>query len=237
MTKKYILTIAGTHDWDDSDADRWWKAGSAFHAAAVSADLEFLLQYDPFIWSTELDGLARMQRAAQFWKWFKKQKPPVHRDWVSGGRGVRLVYENAVTVDVEKLLSAMPTRMRLIYPKVRIIAHSHGGQVALYAAAQGLHIDRLITVGTPVRADMQKCLELARPNIDKWLAIKDADTDKMAFGGQFGDGALNFGRRKWDTEYGPDIISAHGNIGHSKVLRTSIAHWKTEGWFDFLKEV
>ena len=50
-----------------------------------------------------------------------------------------------------------------------IIAHSHGGQVASYAAANGLKINKLITLATPVRADVP--YDLAKKHINTWTHV------------------------------------------------------------------
>lgn len=62
----------------------------------------------------------------------------------------------------------------------RVIAHSFGGYVALHAAAEGARIERLITIGTPVREDMRALRERARPNIGRWWQVIDPNFDLTA---------------------------------------------------------
>ena len=45
---------------------------------------------------------------------------------------------------------------------VRVVAHSHGGNVALLASQfRGVYIDELVTLGTPIVADYRPLLRLA----------------------------------------------------------------------------
>ncbi|MEK6591549.1 MAG: hypothetical protein AABZ67_00570 [Pseudomonadota bacterium] len=54
---------------------------------------------------------------------------------------------------------------------VSLIAHSHGGQVAAYAARFGLRIDTVVTVATPVRADMGDEYRALRDRSLRWVHI------------------------------------------------------------------
>ncbi len=44
---------------------------------------------------------------------------------------------------------------RQTYDKLVLVCHSHGGNVCFLASALGLKIDRLVTLGTPIREDYQ----------------------------------------------------------------------------------
>ncbi len=115
-----------------------------------------------------------------------------------------------------------------------LIAHSHGGQVALYAAAKGLRIPALVTVGTPVRADMQPIAEAALPQIGKWLHISDARWDWWGQIGAFGDGAISLTR----TMPFPSCVNAQlRGIAHTKVLNdpSKFPLWETNGWLEYLR--
>jgi len=113
------------------------------------------------------------------------------------------------------------------YRDRNLIAHSHGGQVALLAASQGLKIRTLTTVGTPIRADIP--VDDARRNVGLWQHIYDKHRDWFALLGQMGDreiilrrsfrlsGVLNF----------PLV-----GIRHTGVLRdeTLLSLWAVNGW-------
>lgn len=121
----------------------------------------------------------------------------------------------------------------LPYEDRNIIAHSHGGQVALIAAASGLKLRTLTTVGTPVRNDVPAAKAAA--NIAFWQHIYDKDFDKMGWIGSWFD-------RKWSSDRTfKDIEAVHRlplkDIDHSKVLREEahITKWLTEGWAENIR--
>ena len=113
-----------------------------------------------------------------------------------------------------------------------IIAHSHGGQVALMAAGQGLLIGTLTTVATPVRNDILEALDTPagrRENIARWYHIHTGAGDTMQLAGSLGDGEVN-ARRKMpppaENIYEPDNT-------HSGLLEVEL--WRKRKWFDLLK--
>jgi len=115
----------------------------------------------------------------------------------------------------------------------RIIGHSHFGQVALLAAAQGLTIDSLILVGTPVRKAIERLAPAALRNIGTCLHIVDARWDLLGFAGAVFDGRVSL-RRTFDV---PGIRSVRERgIGHSGLLRTPalFPRWHDRGWLDVL---
>jgi hypothetical protein len=59
---------------------------------------------------------------------------------------------------------------------VSLAAHSHGGQVAAYAIAAGLVVDRLVTVATPVRDDMQPTWAKAARAVGRWTHLWTKET-------------------------------------------------------------
>lgn len=113
-----------------------------------------------------------------------------------------------------------------------LVAHSHGGQLALLLAASGFPIRTLTTVGTPPRDDMP--LAAAEHAIGFHQHIYDLKRDFMGWLGQVGDHDLRTERA---------LPSAHvknipvADISHSKILRDPkyIPLWKTEGWLNNLR--
>lgn len=113
-----------------------------------------------------------------------------------------------------------------------IIAHSHGGNVVFYGCSYGLKINNLITVGTPVRRDMEKVVLAARPNIGFWLHISDASFDLMAYLGTMFDRRFRIKQlHNFDLADKNDDVS---DIGHSKVLNDALGGWDERGWASML---
>jgi hypothetical protein len=138
-----------------------------------------------------------------------------HYDWQAGGDALRYYM---LGTDFEQR---------------NILTHSHGLQVALYAAASGQHIRRLISVTGPVRKDMEKITELARPHIDKWLHIHTDGSDWVQLLGAVFDGHIGIHREQPLA----DINDSVKGVGHSGLLiePEHFWHWSARGWFDFLK--
>lgn len=76
-----------------------------------------------------------------------------HTDWEAAGRSLRY------------FLQDVP------YQDRNILTHSHGLQVALYAASQGTKFRRLISLTGPVRTDMAEVTRRGRGNIGPWLHV------------------------------------------------------------------
>src|SRR5690348_2667600 len=90
-------------------------------------------------WSGDVDGLPHV---------IDPQKSEKLSDWIAGGWALFYLLRN------------------LPYERRNVVAHSHGGQVALFAAGLArVQIHRLITVCTPVRKDMADIRKLAAPRI------------------------------------------------------------------------
>lgn len=121
-----------------------------------------------FVWSEDLNGLP--------W-WLSFTSGQRHSDWRAGGYAFGLYQGRRRAADV--------------------IAHSHGGAVVAYACAKyGARVRRLVTVGTPPRADLDPVWEMALPNIGYWLHVYDGRcapwTDWWRRLGQFGDWRLGW---------------------------------------------
>lgn len=114
-----------------------------------------------------------------------------------------------------------------------LASHSHGGQVVFYACAnEGVKINNLITVGTPVRKDMEAVIAKARPNIAYWHHIFDSEKDFMAVLGGLFDGRFGIRHDFPQANSRSDIKG----IGHSKILNdpTAMQLWKAQGWANIL---
>lgn len=137
-----------------------------------------------------------------------------HTDWHAGGHAL-LYYLDDV---------ALPDR--------NLIAHSHGQQVALYAASMGVQIRVLITIGSPQRSDMRAVAERARPNIGFWLHVYDDGWDLWGQAGAALDGAWSLNRA---SRYA-DLNHKLPDISHSRVLYDPVhfARWIDCGWIDIL---
>ena len=200
MSTAYI-PVQGTHAWDEDPHNfQWWEPDSAFSQYVSTLGLVPVNVKLPFVWSTSLDGVFTKQHA---WK----------------GAAYALRYYLG-----EQFPYGLPPQKR------NLIAHSHGGQCVFYACALGLTIRNLITIGTPVRRDMETIVAAARPNIGYWLHICDSRNDFMSVAGALFDGAIRIRH---------DFALADRNdnckdlrISHSKVLTDPNRYglWQTRDW-------
>lgn len=117
----------------------------------------------------------------------------------------------------------------LPYANMNLIAHSHGGQLALTLASQGVKIRSLITVGTPYRYDVP--VDRAEKFIEYHQHIYDVKFDIIQWLGSLGDGKISNERRFLF----PNVIN-YGlqNIKHSRILREEkyIKYWNEQPWLD-----
>jgi pimeloyl-ACP methyl ester carboxylesterase len=82
------------------------------------------------------------------------------------------------------LLAGAIAKARRMNPgqAITVVAHSHGGNVALEATKLGAKIDNLVTLGTPSRYDHEEC----SGNIGTWYNIySEADGVQSRGGGAF----------------------------------------------------
>lgn len=118
-----------------------------------------------------------------------------------------------------------------------LIAHSHGGQVALIAAANGVQMRSLIMVATPVRKDIERHIAPAAvKNIGVCRHLYDPKWDTIGLLGAAFDFRLSM-RRKFQVAG----IVAEGvpGMSHSNVLRDPALFplWQSRGWLDLLRGV
>lgn len=201
---RYVL-VPGTHSTLRKES-QWWEPGSPFNQLLQRNGLT-PARTRPFIWSSNLDGVSFWP-----WQWFRKDN---HVDWKAAGEALISYLELVPYVEDRNL-----------------IAHSHGLQVVLYAAAAGMPINSLISVMSPVRGDMKDVAQAARPNIGRWLHLHSDKSDKMQMWGGLFDGQWGVHR----THPLADENQPFPGIGHSTILHPeNMALWKSEGLIDFLK--
>lgn len=162
-----VTAVAGTWAWRPDDPTRWWQPTSAFSQYLFANGYDYVSRETAFVWSTDENGVFDHK----------------HSDWKAGGANL-FAY----------LVPPRCPDRRVPPAECNVIAHSHGGQVALYAASMGLKIDMLITVATPVRGDMVKVIEQARPNIRHWRHIHGSWKDYVQVLGSIGDGTWGIHR-------------------------------------------
>lgn len=195
----FYTPIGGTHAWDETAKKVWWEDGSTFVKYLHRLNLALLRPQNQYKWSTELDGLPLIQ-------------PAKHTTWKGAAFHLIDYFEN-------------PHYSEPIYNR-NLVAHSHAGQVVFYACMMGLRINSLITVGTPVRNDMERAVAHARANINYWLHIYDSKSDWTAVFGALCDGRLRV-KHKFDSADRNDDIRG---IGHSAILTdpAKIRMWSQE---------
>jgi hypothetical protein len=215
------IPVAGTSGWADDSAKlaqygrnevRWWQDSYLYYFLKAEG-FNVPNVKDPYIWTTDLGGTSFWRRWA-IWKG-KISLTRDHRDWIAGGAALRWYIKGHNLDDSD----------------VNIIAHSHGLQVVAYASEQGLKINHLISVGSPVRRDMEEVYK--RMNVRRWLHIFDGNNDRIQWAGQLGDGFLS---RRLKNSYA-NFNHPLPNIEHSRVLSDPDAfhYWKDMFWLDFLR--
>jgi hypothetical protein len=198
-----ICLVAGTNAWDNDHDVDWYVPGHPFGRMLRDHTLEVLTD-GPLPFIWSTDLDGVV--------WDRKG----HTDWAAGGA--------ALSYFIRMLGDTHPD----------IIAHSHGLQVVLYAIVNhGLKVNRLISVGSPVREDMEKIAQLARPYIHTWLHIHSDGSDKWQWFGEVFDGHTGIVREHplADTN---DFVP---KVGHSELLRNPQTYhfWEEKGWLDLLK--
>jgi hypothetical protein len=205
MTPTYFLPIAGTWGWDRGGPLRWWQAGSPFVLFAAEHGLQLVgAGEDPFIWTTDVNGHLPWKRGK-------------HHDWKAGGLNLRRYCKPGP--------QGTPEGQHYVpYEHRNFIAHSHGLQVVLYAAANGLRIQRLVSVSSPVRNDMKDVAAAARPNIGEWLHLASDRSDMVQWFGELFDGAFGIVREHPLANVNVCIKK----VGHSRLLEdpTAFPEWK-----------
>jgi hypothetical protein len=184
-----LVLVPGTWAWRGPDTKgEWYQDGSPFVHYLLSHGIEVWSRRRPFVWSTRIGGLPF---------------PTSHLDWEAAGQNL-FAYVDPARPDVGVSLTGRETR---------IIAHSHGLQVALYAAAAGCKIDTLVSVGSPIRRDMREIAIAARPNIRTWWQLAGGSRDWMQWLGEIFDGNLGIVRDAiYRDEHGKPVVWADQTV-------------------------
>ncbi len=193
-----LVIVPGTNAWSGTkDADQWWYTGwpdpakcSPLVRALFEARLRVLGTAEPpFVWSTDLGGIGFGDSGLRGWH----------------AAGINLYYY---------CVPPLGAGRRVPPEDLIVLAHSHGMQAALYAAAEGLKIRRLVTVGGPVRKDMMAVAERARPNIAYWTHIHGNHKDRWQWFGTLFDGAFGIIRRHPLANRNIGLDVSHSEILH-----------------------
>lgn len=127
----------------------------------------------------------------------------------------------------------------LKWPKgvpLKIVCHSHAIQGIAYAAYYGLEIDTLISIGPPLRKDMELQYQALRFRTKKWITVHAKEPDEMAILGGFDlDGDLS--DWKYPPKFNADYRDIIPGVSHSKVLYDPeyFKWWTEAGWLDLMK--
>ena len=170
----------------------------------------------PFYWSGGLDGL--------FWPWMRTSERK-HLTWMTAG------------IALAERLRSLPLRDRTVF------AHSHGGNVALYAAAQGVYIPVLITFMMPIREDMLEIVKKARPCLSTWIHVHSDTSDRVQWMGELLDHHLGIVRGAIWKVKGHVVEAADRNmqipkVGHSALLTdpAKFKWWVDSGLIEIVKD-
>jgi len=107
-----------------------------------------------------------------------------------------------------------------------LLTHSHGLQVGVFAASAGQSFDHFLSISGPIRSDMAKYRQLARPNIRKWTQVVDPDDDMTIREGQAFDHHLGWA---YDLPEGDLTINTPG-YGHSGLVLDPTDWGKLKLW-------
>lgn len=203
MRVTQFLAINGTHE--NRNKEQWSNPESALSKFLERQGLMNIAHSAmlPFDWSDDLD-LSDGE------------------DWPAGGRSFFYYV-------------VPPLRPEYAWPANETVAitHSHGLQVALWAAKYGLKIDRLLDIAGPVRKDMMPIAQEARPNIRRWMHVHSNASDYTQWLGEMFDGHFGIVRKHPLADENVEIK----NVGHGGLMREpkDFPMWLTRGLVAFLK--
>lgn len=208
-----VLLVQGTYAWGHTAGLQWWECRSPFGAFLRSMDFNIIGGDRPYIWDTDLDGIGWLHRRP-----FKK-----HRNWEAAGLSL---YSYLIPPLNAQWDDYVPIEDR------NLIGHSHAMQVIAYACAAGMKVNRLITIGSPVREDMRDVYQLARMNIRNWMHVHSDGSDRVQWFGELFDGHLGIVREQPAADR--NLLVA--NVSHSKLLNDPAAFplWQSKGLVAFL---
>ncbi len=210
------ILVAGTGSWKDDGSIDWYCPGHDFGKFLTAQGCAPSYDWDsrkglmggakPFVWSTDLSGVPFITRKN-------------HTDWAAGGAA--LAYFTAC-------------RSQRPGSQTALIVHSHGLQVAAYAAAQhDLKINLLISMGSPIRKDMTEQYKALRLNTKYWLHVHSDGSDRWQWFGEMFDGHFGIVRESPFADKN-DFVA---KVGHSELLRdpAQYHYWVEHKWIDLLK--
>lgn len=191
-----IILVAGTNGWNPRATQKaWCDPGSDFarFLEAEGFSVAFGAAADgsprPFVWSTDVGG-------------------------VGFGDGDLKVWHAAGLNLYSYIIPPLYPRERIAPADTKIIAHSHGLQVVLFACAAGLKVDTLLSLGSPIREDMQATTSAARPNIRRWVHVHSDGSDWWQWLGALFDGNVGIVRAAARA----DENIAIPKVGHTDLL-------------------
>lgn len=201
-----FIAIGGTWAWNGSSVGQWYDPTSPWSANMRGRGFEHhhLLAgaKRPFVWTTDLEG-------NQFWRRLVGRQPDL-TEWQAAG-------ENLFAYCVPPI--APQTQIKPC--DLHIIAHSHAAQVVAFAAADGLKINTLVTVGSPVRADLAEVYRRAKANIGFWWHFHSDGSDRFQWLGEIGDSWWSVLTRPLHptriNPYADQNVGLPG-VGHSQIL-------------------
>lgn len=191
------LPIGGTWSWRGSSRGQWYDQASPWTAFMRASGFDPLCGPDGrgFIWTTDING------ANIFSRLFGGREDTV--DWQAAGMNL-----------LDWLVPPLAPDRRQRPCETHLVAHSHALQVVLFACADGLKVHNLISVGSPVRADMMAVADRARKNIAYWQHFHSDRSDRMQWLGEFGDGHRGVVRQHPLADLNIPLAGA----GHSGIL-------------------
>jgi hypothetical protein len=213
-----VVCIHGTWGADfDHAGHQWYEPCSPFVAYLKTQAID-ASTLAGFLWSGDIGGIAKVLP----WNWFRSID---ERDWRAGAESLTYFLRPSFLRNDEDAYVPLTDR--------NIIAHSHALQVVTYACANGLKINKLLTIGSPVRADMNDLYRAARPNIGVWTHVHSDGGDKMQWLGELFDGHLGIVREQPFADRNLRIP----RVSHSKLLNDPAAFpcWQQYGLLEFLK--
>lgn len=203
------VLVAGTGSEWRGDRD-WYYPGHPFgqmlseQGCAPRFDESAFPRLEPFVWSTDIAGIPLLTS---------------HRVWQTGAAAL------AYFIRSEQRLRSWDTAL---------IVHSHGLQVAAYAALdRGLKVQTLVSVGSPLRADMSEGYDALRRNTKYWLHLHSDKSDRWQWYGALFDGHFGIVRQTPLADRNDGVPG----VGHSNLLRdpATYHHWVERGWLDRLR--
>ncbi len=211
-----FLPIAGTHGWRGEPAGNWWQQGSPWLRYLREQGCVPYAPARPFIWTTALDGVP--------WPWQRARTQ--HLTWRAAAHNLYAYLVPPIFGGDANGVAATPTA-------TRIVAHSHAAQVVAFACAEGLIVERLITIGSPVREDMADVWRQARPRIGTWVHVHSDASDRWQWLGTLGDGVCGIVRAMPLA----DRNVAVPGVGHTGLLTDPEAFgwWESLGLIEVLR--